>query len=530
MRDLVSERTSSLQDREDRLLSFGPPRLRGLRGQRRQTNPWDRVSHGTRRPPAGSAPPRAPGRCPRRLPCRGPPCRHGRALCPAQPGAHGGRPLPGSHLPRDPRSPPSGHLSPAPGASPRLALPGDASTAPPGLDSGVGGSGPRPQGGLSPIPSREEGRRPGGCWEGHSSPRGTPAAHPVHLSPVSTGLVTDNKLGAAGRLCQCADRSQHGAEGPRDRSATPPGPSQPRPGPPASEGRPGAWHWAEAAGPSGLSLLQRRGPAFHGLGGSRSPQGGEVLHAAGLCRVPAHLRIWPRQCDPQRFTPIRTRASGPHHRQPAAGSGLRGADRCSYPGHPAPQPPGLRQLLPRGLTALWPVSGRRGHGRHVPAPVTRALPGTGGPKQRGGCPAHVTGTPRQGGGEGTTRDSPRTPAAPKRSKRPPRGVRVAGLQPARARPRPLPVPGGKRSPAEGVGPSRPPLREPSQSGPDLTARHRAVSWRWGPGPQEEPTPATRLPAAGSHAALSPPGLRGPQSHSDGAVTGPAAHRGKPCRA
>lgn len=154
---------------------------------------------------------------------------------------------------------------------------------------------------------------------------------------------------------------------PRDRSTTPPGPSQPRPGPPASEGRPGAWHWAEAAGPSGLSLLQRRGPAFHGLGGSRSPQGGEVLHAAGLCRVPAHLRIWPRQCDPQRFTPIRTRASGPHHRQPAAGSGLRGADRCSYPGHPAPQPPGLRQLLPRGLTALRPVSGRRGHGRHVPA-------------------------------------------------------------------------------------------------------------------------------------------------------------------
>lgn len=322
---------------------------------------------------------------------------------------------------------------------------------------------------------------------------------------------------------------------PRDRSATPPGPSQPRPGPPASEGRPGAWHWAEAAGPSGLSLLQWRGLAFHGLGGSRSPQGGEVLHAAGLCRVPAHLRIWPRQCDPQRFTPIRTRASGPHHRQPAAGSGLRGTDRCSYPGHPAPQPPGLRQLLPRGLTALRPVSGRRGHGRHVPAPVTRALPGTGGPKQRGGCPAHVTGTPRQGGGEGTTRDSPRTPAAPKRSKRPPRGVRVAGLQPARARPRPLPVPGGKRSPAEGVGapapgPSRPPLRGPSQSGPDLTARHRAVSWRWGPGPQEEPTPATRLPAAGSHAALSPPGLRGPQSHSDGAVTGPAAHRGKPCRA
>lgn len=220
MRDLVSEWTSSLQDREDRLLSFGPPRLRGLRGQRRQTNPWDRVSHGTRRPPAGSAPPRAPGRCPRRLPCRGPPCGHGRALCPAQPGAPGGRPLPGSHLPRDPRSPPSGHLSPAPGASPRLALPGDPSAAPPGLDSGVGGSGPRPQGGLSPIPSREGGRRPGGrCpggrWEGHSSQRGTPAAHPVHLSPVSTGLVTDNKLGAAGRLCQCADRSQHGAEGPQ---------------------------------------------------------------------------------------------------------------------------------------------------------------------------------------------------------------------------------------------------------------------------------------------------------------------------
>lgn len=123
MRDLVSEWTSSLQDREDRLLSFGPPRLRGLRGQRRQTNPWDRVSHGTRRPPAGSAPPRAPGRCPRRLPCRGPPCGHGRALCPAQPGARGGRPLPGSHLPRDPRSPPSGHLSPAPGglSSPRVA-------------------------------------------------------------------------------------------------------------------------------------------------------------------------------------------------------------------------------------------------------------------------------------------------------------------------------------------------------------------------------------------------------------------------
>lgn len=215
MRDLVSEWTSSLQDREDRLLSFGPPRLRGLRGQRRQTKPWDRVSHGTRRPPAGSAPPRAPGRCPRRLPCRGPPCGHGRALCPAQPGARGGRPLPGSHLPRDPRSPPSGHLSPAPGASPRLVLPGDPSAAPPGLDSGVGGSGPRPQGGLSPIPSREEGRRPGGRWEGHSSPRGTPAAHPVHLSPVSTGLVTDNKLGAAGRLCQCADRSQHGAEGPQ---------------------------------------------------------------------------------------------------------------------------------------------------------------------------------------------------------------------------------------------------------------------------------------------------------------------------
>lgn len=382
-----------------------------------------------------------------------------------------------------------------------------------------------PTGRAEPNPFTGGGTPP---WGTRQPTQSTCRLCPLGLSPITSW----------GQLDGCASAQTAVSmelRAPRDRSATPPGPSQPRPGPPASEGRPGAWHWAEAAGPSGLSLLQRRGPAFHGLGGSRSPQGGEVLHAAGLCRVPAHLRIWPRQCDPQRFTPIRTRASGPHHRQPAAGSGLRGADRCSYPGHPAPQPPGLRQLLPRGLTALRPVSGRRGHGRHVPAPVTRALPGTGGPKQRGGCPAHVTGTPRQGGGEGTTRDSPRTPAAPKRSKRPPRGVRVAGLQPARARPRPLPVPGGKRSPAEGVrapapGPSCPPLRGPSQSGPDLTARHRAVSWRWGPGPQEEPTPATRLPAAGSHAALSPPGLRGPQSHSDGAVTGPAAHRGKPCRA
>lgn len=64
MRDPVSEWTSSLQDREDRLLSFGPPRLWGLRGQRRQTNPWNRVSHGTRRPPPALLRPEPPAGVP----------------------------------------------------------------------------------------------------------------------------------------------------------------------------------------------------------------------------------------------------------------------------------------------------------------------------------------------------------------------------------------------------------------------------------------------------------------------------------